>query len=144
MNIQVFWTLEICRKRAFMGKLKQQFFSICPRMPAWHPADSYSTWSGSIKTTLTHCGTFTARLTKNSTSAAGLRVVCFRAGWCGQLIAISSHFQASHIYYIIWISTSLVCFSLFYELVFVLLPFHLISSRWLRFSHYFFVGFSLA
>ena len=37
-----------------------------PRVPAWHPSDSDSTWSHDIKSIKTHCGTFTARLDKKS------------------------------------------------------------------------------
>ena len=38
-----------------------------PRVPAWHPSDSDSTWSHDIKSIKTHCGTFTARLPQTST-----------------------------------------------------------------------------
>ena len=37
-----------------------------PRVPAWHPSDSDSTWFDYIESIKTHCGTFTARLEKNS------------------------------------------------------------------------------
>ena len=67
-------------KKGFRVPYKSSISDKCPRVPAWHPSDSDSTWSHDIKSIKTHCGTFTARLDKKS---------CFGCQTTGRILLYS-------------------------------------------------------
>ena len=66
-KIHRFQIFIFCWKNEYPVPHKSSISEKRPRVPAWHPSDSDSTWSHDIKSIKTHCGTFTARLPQTST-----------------------------------------------------------------------------